>query len=355
MGPEDSKFLQPPKKFVISYKFISLLFLILILFIVTGYFVFKQNFPIVSEKTVLPVQTQETDNWKTYTNKYYGFEFKYPSDLDFTGAEDFSVATINQKGRNDKSAEISLFINFNNKNITAESLAKDSPFLDSYTLMNINGIEVARSKESGDGGSVVNTYIPLQNKTYLLIGVRNEDYTEVYDQILSTFKFIYTTPKLTDEWTIPPNGYSWQIVDDKNKIFTGSQVFYDDQKNKYGSLNFNGTEWVFKTDNINAAPILPDSAEGDKIMMERSGWFEELNYNGYRITPLMADGPGSSDWGYVKLQNNKLNVLLFNRRVYYYGPMIEHGDEEPTFNCPCTFESRVFLGEPIDVNSVLPK
>src|SRR3989339_609385 len=53
----------------------------LVLVVIAGYFVLvkKAVSPVVDEP--LPVSTDETANWKTYTNTQYGFEFRYPEKL----------------------------------------------------------------------------------------------------------------------------------------------------------------------------------------------------------------------------------------------------------------------------------
>lgn len=53
----------------------------LVLVVIVGYFVLvkKAVSPIIDEP--LPVFTDETANWKTYTSTQYGFEFKYPEKL----------------------------------------------------------------------------------------------------------------------------------------------------------------------------------------------------------------------------------------------------------------------------------
>ena len=70
-----------------------------------------------------------------------------------------------------------------------------------------------------------------------------------------------------------------------------------------------------------------------------------LNSLGLKIdTMLLADGPGSSMWGYKKEINGKIQTVLF---FYKTTPTSTPTDEPIQFNCPCQTKVTVFISNPL--------
>lgn len=154
--------------------------------------------------------------------------------------------------------------------------------------------------------------------------------------------------------SIPPEGLNWKIVTDKTIYLAmqPSQVSYDKEgvPGAYGNIKFIGKEWILNVDeedfdNIKIPDYLVNS--GDFKPISNDGWMPELHYKDFVIRALQADGIASSSWGYVKLDGDKLSVLLFSRLTAF--------SNDDTFSCPCNEEYHIFLGNPIDINSALPK
>jgi len=172
--------------------------------------------PIVesSDETVdptadLPAKDSSTEGWKTYENKDYGYEYKYPntwqssentpSGADWVSMQSSSVFT---KGAKYDHAVINgSYFNVGIEKLkdqTAQSLkAKiqiDYPDAE-ITTININGVNSIKGilPQRDDRGRAADderiVYIPNNADSIYSVVLRSEnDYTDL-DQILSTFKF----------------------------------------------------------------------------------------------------------------------------------------------------------------------
>ena len=276
-------------------------------------------------------------NWKTYTNNKYNFELKYPPGWNL---QNENQPICEDTGCSGETAIVISPINGVWMSVEATKSSCSTLLLHDWALQT-NSTFSTMSKTICENELFVTLefFDDTENK---------EMYKNYLDQILSTFRFI----ERPSSFMIPPAGYSWQTVLDKDRLFKSVQAYYDDGKSggRYGGISFIGKEWIYKSDKDSTGPKFPRMGTDDDKMMAQNGWLTEINYNGYRITGLEADGPGSSDWGYVKLENKKLSVILFNYRAHFNGPETS----ENMLNCPCDYEYRVFLGDPVDVDLVLP-
>ncbi|MFZ2521896.1 MAG: PsbP-related protein [Minisyncoccia bacterium] len=176
------------------HYFVIVLVLICVLLLMSGYLVFQnvreeqKEVVVVSESVTVP--QDDISTWKTYRNEEYGFEFKYPSDWEI-----INNGLIKPNGREEESEKIYFFPDFNNDNLEIEAwFVQLNGYSDSHSLVEIDGVRAIRSKESHDISGIV-TYILLKtipNRAVLNFQIRGSspEGLKIYDQILSTFKFI---------------------------------------------------------------------------------------------------------------------------------------------------------------------
>jgi hypothetical protein len=163
-------------------------------------------------------QISETANWRTYTNEKFGYTIKYPNDWAYREYPDTQTGAgfrpINQP--NEVQYE---FINVgaygsaeNEYNVPFDEYVKEAAITEIQNYEKLNSIKQIttdvgikayettwiyydmRSKEKGT--SLPITYIDYQKtvgskyKT-IQINLGNKDYMKIYDQMISTFKFLH--------------------------------------------------------------------------------------------------------------------------------------------------------------------
>lgn len=178
-------------------KFILLLILGLILIAINLCFVYKtyfQNTEIVEDEQNLVVD--DMANWKTYRNEEYGFEVQYPSDW-----------TLNQQFSNTDGFFIT-------KDKAAMAILPKGEFdhgliLNGKTIQQkLSGKDVVKTIVSGGipiqyqfiDDTIPNTWnkcsVDLKNCNRIELTASNANDVDIFDQILSTFKFISTSTKI---------------------------------------------------------------------------------------------------------------------------------------------------------------
>lgn len=144
--------------------------------------------------------TDETADWQTYKNEQYGFEVKYPDDWRtsqcgvgrgfFLYCQGFGPQSVGE--------DISTAINVLNSKL---DIAKKSlPVLDNYNnklikeeTVVIEGVQWMKLtiKQDSSGEIFIEHLIEKDGKTYDLgVGTDESNTVSIYNQILSTFKFI---------------------------------------------------------------------------------------------------------------------------------------------------------------------
>jgi len=183
----------------------------------------------ISTPTPTPDNTSEIDtsDWKVYKNEEFGFEVEYPSTLylfdcssNFYEPDPLYIHFTPNKNNNcntpykaiDSLIAISHVKNFDKKNLIDlldKNVKEKNIIIDNKSSIHISG----ESEVAGDEGEklssepirvMVFTVVPIENNVYIQIiysriaSVKNdkngfvvgEDLNEIYDQMLSTFKFI---------------------------------------------------------------------------------------------------------------------------------------------------------------------
>src|SRR3989344_3315032 len=135
--------------------------------------------------------------------------------------------------------------------------------------------------------------------------------------------------------------FEWEefIESELNKSLSESALY--SQKGNWGSIRMNGKEWTASKDNLDR-----DSMEvlltGFDVYynseLTQRGWSYIYEDEQYNLVPLSADGPGGSIWGYIKVNDGKLRVILLQKLT----PIEDFGG---VATCPCSIGFRVFVSD----------
>jgi len=133
-------------------------------------------------------------DWKTYRNEEYGFEVKYPKDWSVNPTSDKVIIDFLPADKNPMKA-IQIFIDSNPQQLSLGEFYDGKPGVElvnsatgGYSSLGIDGKSATRFKDVLGLVTIDVVVIPL-NKINIRIeeGIDNR---EIFNQILSTFKFI---------------------------------------------------------------------------------------------------------------------------------------------------------------------
>lgn len=75
----------------------------------------------------------------------------------------------------------------------------------------------------------------------------------------------------------------------------------------------------------------------------------DITKDNISIAPLSADGPNGSNWGYVKVDNDKVLYIVFeNRLLKDSNPNKEDDSDEKI--CPCEEEYKITVSDPFTID-----
>lgn len=198
----------------LSKLLVYLLFILIILGLASwaGVYLKKEN---VNEVQIV----NETDNWKTYRNEEYGFEFKYPSDWEVSTST--QTVIINSKTNAKKIAD------FEMRNMDTDagprddiavllpsdriimnldeyiSYEKDKDFFLDTKPITVGGLSGYDFTEIGFSGVYTILLDSKSNFYEIIFGYRGSrgELSDVENKILSTFNFIGNLVKVTGYYT----------------------------------------------------------------------------------------------------------------------------------------------------------
>jgi len=160
--------------------------------IVTEY---KSSEKISSEELEEFKSQDETADWQNYRNEEYGYEIKYPLEWSYTVVSEKQVE-FREKGKTYEYEgtdiyAIGIFIYENPNNLTAEQIAEEKKSKAGWPV-EIKTLTV----DNTDAAQTIDylqqeTIIVKNKKEYNIVTPNlNEDVGEVYEQMLSTFRFL---------------------------------------------------------------------------------------------------------------------------------------------------------------------
>jgi predicted small lipoprotein YifL len=197
-------------------------FIILLFFLVTlaaagyyGYLYWQETNKKAPSPTTEPTPVETTDptaDWKTYTNTKYGYSFKHPSSWDTYTIGESAEGTliIGPQEKVDKVRQMQgnfgggtfLVLTLNIKTEVVERKSNEYEQVTSkpISINNINGtkfdINIIQDEPGFNKGDKITSVVVKKDDIYIQIDLLDQTYKDIFDQILSTFKF---TSKDVDE------------------------------------------------------------------------------------------------------------------------------------------------------------
>lgn len=200
-----------------------------------GYFLYQKqvNKPVatqVSYPTPSPT-SDETANWKTYTNTQYGYSIKYPPTIAFKSDRFYLVGDDNRKDTADGFGP-NLAIYFRGSDKTPQEIASQELPGSTQTLINVSnatGVKISGLEidyylvSANDGKNVLRIMFSSQDYSQTVPKDKIDQMKSIANQMLSTFKF-------TDQATDSTNTYN---ANDVNNFppYPGS-VFINKEKHE---------------------------------------------------------------------------------------------------------------------------
>ena len=133
----------------------------------------------------------------------------------------------------------------------------------------------------------------------------------------------------------PSLSWSKTSADDAKSIRNSLKFFlyYD-----YEPVNFrpDGKEWVSRRSGSTPSVILDIEAKFSSyynLELKKTNWSESIKYGGKNLMTMFGDGPTGSVWGYLKIVEDKVGIILFSSDTLQG-------------------EFRVFVAEPISLSKI---
>lgn len=391
---------QIPEKPKVNYLAVGAIILIgFVLFVFGGYYLVKQSSKNRSlnqnQTTPLPTSTENdaTTNWRTYTDSEAGFSLKYPNDyFIFQGDPSlgFFVATSPTQGGNGpkflpNQTDVWLTA-FVSKNINIQTLdeyltSQQNSFQNltkiPTTVGNISAYKTVSTVQSfcaGDTCATIYVYdgLVLKNNSIYTIAMSSLDQKALYanqtifDQILSTFKFLdrsSTTQTVTTDGEkiiaseVTVEGCKIKVTTNKREIFLDTSFLESDPQTKCYQFVLNQvspsgkymvfqdisggidskasvysiehedtlTLYVFGTSNIFDIAFLPDNSA--VVLYGYKGNYNEQYLAIYNLPELFRSYPTNIDQYkyFTNLDQNSKRITLPDVGQDYAGMSVSDG------------------------------
>ncbi|MFA4937148.1 MAG: hypothetical protein WC575_02585 [Patescibacteria group bacterium] len=192
------------KNHYLNSSIITIIAILFVLFITAGCSVLLEKQNQIIEQPIITDNTLDTATWQTYRNEQYGFEFEYPSlwYLKLINNGVYLAPSLQPELQIPIEGGITIFvINYKNQKESASSLPVWFTYETLRTVSTKNGEVVVQTRAPGSEQYLA--YIVQGDyKATLYFGFRlDRKYDDIFNQILSTFKFI--EPSLTSIIDIP--------------------------------------------------------------------------------------------------------------------------------------------------------
>ncbi len=175
---------------------------------------------------------------------------------------------------------------------------------------------------------------------------------------------IHDTINQADIIVVPPlfTGVKWQEVPFDSSGRWDFQMKYDNfeyvkkqEEKKEKFIQLPGHLWIANVKNLSGLELNGIREKfityyDNSLYRSGSGWDEKQNFSSKQISfyRLTADGPLSSVWSYLKIQNEKLRLVGMS---YSAEPLISNESPTDDIICPCTLELNVFVSDEVSVSS----
>lgn len=151
-----------------------------------------------------------------------------------------------------------------------------------------------------------------------------------------------------------PDGYDWIELspDDSYSMFRDfSQTPIYASPGPQDTLKFDisGEEWIYTSENLSL-----DERNQTRTGLENyysdfatnNQWSSDLTINNIRLMPLSSDSPIGSNYGYLQQKGGTVRLIqISSLDMLPEGKYLE--------DCPCSFSFRIFISDPIPVDTIL--
>jgi len=158
-----------------------------------GQYALQTNDKSLWQETFKFIEINDTSNWETYKNEEYGFEVNYPRDwrADETSKEYIAFVFPGREPAPQFPGDIVISVSDNHQSLNIENYIKSlPPIITNLETMSVDNMPARKIMQSGMVESI--TTVVAVDEIFIHITDWQKQHQEngIYNQILSTFKFI---------------------------------------------------------------------------------------------------------------------------------------------------------------------
>jgi hypothetical protein len=248
--------------------------------------------------------TDVTKDWKTYTNTQYGLSFKYPqnwgaSAVEITGDNIYLSDPSMDEATSNSFSDVLMTIHraANPKELNIQKWYEESVFKTEVQIIGqptIGGMPALKTSQTGMNETIV-MYVGKGNSVFSIQLNQGKEYADIFDQILSTFKFTSITTDTTKDFL-----YKTGIIPQEKLVST------DD----YGNVN---------TSQVMGGPCTGCAESPSYECKDTKKLAEKI-----KISPVPTKLAGGGETRYALVCGNNYWILSVVETIYnVYGPFIK--------------------------------